>query len=93
MINQAVHIMFFFYYLVLDLQPQSLVAPPPSQAPVATKPDNLSGDPNSIEAQRDVYRRMLNYSMSSTLAQQYYLSQYGYNYMQVSTFIARVIPL
>ena len=26
---------------------------------------------------------MLNYSMSSALTQQYYLSQYGYNYMQV----------
>ena len=38
---------------------------------------------SSIEAQRDVYRRMLNYSMSSALTQQYYLSQYGYNYLQV----------
>ena len=39
---------------------------------------------SSLEAQRDVYRRMLNYSMSSALTQQYYLSQYGYNYMQVN---------
>lgn len=37
---------------------------------------------SSLEAQRDVYRRMLNYSMSSALTQQYYLSQYGYNYIQ-----------
>ena len=40
---------------------------------------------SSLEAQRDVYRRMLNYSMSSALTQQYYLSQYGYNYIQVGS--------
>ncbi|XP_045184941.2 zinc finger protein sens-like isoform X2 [Mercenaria mercenaria] len=58
--------------------PQSLVTTSTNSQSATTKAD----DPNTIEAQRDVYRRMLNYSMSSTLAQQYYLSQYGYNYLQ-----------
>lgn len=44
---------------------------------------------SSIEAQRDVYRRMLNYSMSSALTQQYYLSQYGYNYLQDRALFTR----
>ena len=62
--------------------PQSLVTTSSNSQSATTKADT-GGDPNTIEAQRDVYRRMLNYSMSSTLAQQYYLSQYGYNYLQV----------
>lgn len=44
---------------------------------------------SSLEAQRDVYRRMLNYSMSSALTQQYYLSQYGYNYIQDRSLFTR----
>ncbi|KAL3884750.1 hypothetical protein ACJMK2_024859 [Sinanodonta woodiana] len=61
----------------------------------ATAVDNTSKgdtDPSSaaaLEAQRDVYRHMLNYSMTSALAQQYYLSQYGYNYMQDKSVFGR----
>lgn len=65
-----------------DELPQSLVTTSANHS-AAIKLE--TSDPNSIEAQRDVYRRMLNYSMSSTLAQQYYLSQYGYNYLQADS--------
>ncbi|KAL4216419.1 hypothetical protein ACF0H5_024144 [Mactra antiquata] len=66
--------------------PQSLVTNSANNPVVSNKNENSS---ENIEAQRDVYRRMLNYSMSSTLAQQYYLSQYGYNYLQERTLFSK----
>ncbi|KAH3875494.1 hypothetical protein DPMN_038761, partial [Dreissena polymorpha] len=65
--------------------PQSLVATSANHVSVPVKSEVVT---ETADAQRDAYRRMLNYSMSSSLAQQYYLSQYGYNYMQADNAAA-----
>ncbi|XP_052786367.1 zinc finger and BTB domain-containing protein 38-like isoform X2 [Mya arenaria] len=70
----------------IEVQPQSLIS---TNTTTSTSVKAETSEPTSIEAQRDVYRRMLNFSMSNPLAQQYYLSQYGYNYIQDRSLFAK----
>jgi len=67
--------------LVISEEHAQALVTSPTVTSVAAKPE--PGD--TIEAQRDAYRRMLNFSIGNPLAaQQFYLSQYGYSYVQVS---------